>query len=271
MKKILYLFVFLAFLSCEKEADVPLPSTKPKLVLFSFLSNENLQQTAYVSISSPVIGNYQEPRTITDARVYLLSESGVRVDFEYYWSGGFYVTSPFSSYTLEPGKSYTVFAVVNNDSVWGTTTIPKTPGNFSEYTISKIPSPDEWAQKRRITCKWADIPGQENYYRITLDPKLDFPTDGFEEFYNGFFSDRLQDGKTMANSFEITLYNPEPNAAKYSLNLLSSDLPYYEYHRRRVNYVGEDPFSEPAPIYNNVKGGLGVVGSYLKTSVELRE
>lgn len=270
MKRIFFLFVSLAFLSCEKEADVPLPSTKPKLVLFSFLSNENAQQTAYVSISSPVIGNYQEPRTITDARVYLVSETGERVDFNYFWQNGFYV-SPLSAIAIEPGKSYTVYAVLNNDSVWGTTRVPLQAASFSEYGKTKIPSPFEWEQKRRISCKWTDIPGQENYYRITLDPKPDFPSEGVDELYNGFFSDRLQDGKTIANSFEINVYNPDPNQTKYTLNLVTSDMPYYEYHRRRVNYFGDDPFSEPSPMYNNVNGGLGVVGSYLRTSVELRE
>jgi hypothetical protein len=270
MKRILFLFISLAFLSCEKEADVALPSTKPKLVLFAFLSNENAQQTAFVSISSPVIGNYQEPRTITDARVYLISETGERVDFDFVWQVGFYVT-PLSAIAIEPGKSYTVYAVLNNDSVWGTTRVPQQAASFSEYVKTKVPSPFEWEQKRRITCKWTDIPGQDNYYRITFYPKPEFPAEDAEELYNGFFLDRQQDGKTMASSFEVNVYNPEPNQSSYALNLVTSDLPYYEYHRRRVNYAGEDPFSEPSPMYNNVKGGLGVVGSYLKTSVELRE
>jgi len=270
MKRILFLFISLAFLSCEKEADVALPSTKPKLVLFAFLSNENAQQTAHVSWSAPVIGGSQELKFEENARVYLISETGERVDFIYNRIVRFYVT-PLSAIAIEPGKSYTVYAVVNNDSVWGTTRVPQQAASFSEYAKTKVPSPFEWEQKRRITCKWTDIPGQDNYYRITLDPKLDFPTDGLEELHNGFFSDRQQDGKTMASSFEVNVYNPEPNQSKYALNLVTSDLPYYEYHRRRVNYFGEDPFSEPSPMYNNVKGGLGVVGSYLKTSVELRE
>ncbi|MCG9880064.1 MAG: DUF4249 domain-containing protein [Bacteroidia bacterium] len=270
MKKVFYFIVSLAFLSCEKEADVKVPATNPKLVLFSFLSNENAQQTAFVSWSAPVIGSNQELKIEPNANVYLVDESGVKVSFAFNQIMSFYV-SPMNAISIEPGKTYTVVAVLGKDSVWGTTKIPLQAVKIDEYGMSKVPSPFEGEEKRRFTCKWTDIVNQENYYRITLDPKLDFPTDGLDEMYNGFYSDRQKDGETFATSFEINTYNPPGSQSKYTLNLLTCDYPYYEYHRRRVNYFGDDPFSEPSPMYTNVKGGLGVVGSYLKSSVVIND
>ena len=84
------------------------------------------------------------------------------------------------------------------------------------------------------------------------------------------FSDTNKDGEILSDKFEYYDYGFAGNTPTFNAYLVNTDIHYYEYHRRRLNYFGDDPFSEPLQQYSNVKGGLGVVCSFRKTMLRVK-
>jgi hypothetical protein len=66
---------------------------------------------------------------------------------------------------------------------------------------------------------------------------------------------------------KLTLFDEDYDYKNIRIGLLNVDEHYYRYHTTLRLYSGDDPFSEPAPIYSNIVGGLGVFGAYNKTTV----
>jgi hypothetical protein len=150
--------------------------------------------------------------------------------------------------------------------------------------------------------KFRDRPNEKNYYRIALyvksliynrkkpsesyihifpvditsdDMVLDTsaPTDGFltEETPNRYtlFSDELIEGKEYTVKFHSSLTT---TSASYSddqwleviVRFLSITEDYYLYLRTLTasSQAGDTPFTEPVQIYNNIKGGIGILGAF---------
>jgi len=51
--------------------------------------------------------------------------------------------------------------------------------------------------------------------------------------------------------------------------LALTDIHYYNYHRSVFNFDGENPFSEPSPVYSNIEGGLGVFAAFNGSTIEV--
>lgn len=94
------------------------------------------------------------------------------------------------------------------------------------------------------------------------------------------FSDDLFNGKTYSLSFDVyyglytrypsNQYNidgdrPEKIEVFVSLQSISKD--YYSYLKSRSASGGDDFFSEPVQITNNIVGGIGFFGSYTSSNV----
>ena len=92
-------------------------------------------------------------------------------------------------------------------------------------------------------------------------------------FY-GCFSDELFNGKTYPLTFtlndDVYYYYPKysasnkvPDSKEVYIYLQSISKDYYLYLNSRLSSGNVDPFfSEPTQIYNNIKGGIGILGSY---------
>lgn len=56
-----------------------------------------------------------------------------------------------------------------------------------------------------------------------------------------------------------------------TLDLINTDEAYYQYHRYVLGNTNQDnPFTEPAPPYTNIPGGLGVFAGYNRTTVRVK-
>jgi hypothetical protein len=115
---------------------------------------------------------------------------------------------------------------------------------------------------------------EHNYIYITLDGVLsgnqNDPTSligaSGENMYN-IFSDELFNGKdfnvvfTVSGSGYIKLADSETQFLNIHLQNMNSD--YYKYLYTRGQALFSDGFfSEPVQIYNNVVGGIGIMGAY---------
>ena len=104
---------------------------------------------------------------------------------------------------------------------------------------------------------------KENF-TANIDGNTDYSTSNLQ------FSDKYIDGNTTTISvflFPINLtVNGNSNVTKNDsiiVNVKSVSKSYYEYKRTVLEQTYADgPFSEPVRVYTNVKGGVGILGSY---------
>lgn len=153
---------------------------------------------------------------------------------------------------------------------------------------------------------WTDPPGETNYYRVSgrvtaIASYADYDADGefverrgrvtiplnWDTGYgrSDFQSDANHDGGTMYSppgrvrvgrptfwSHNGTVYASDPTEVRtITLMLYHTDEHYYRYHRSvgPNEEAAENPFAEPALLYTNVRGGLGVFGSYNSFSIDV--
>jgi hypothetical protein len=143
-----------------------------------------------------------------------------------------------------------------------------------------------------------DFPGEANYYRllylyeayrpgfphtknISIKDVVEPVIPGVAE-YNPWQNDHVsndagRDGKKfIIRSIEfqpvhLDYEGSSPDSAFLRVYLLSTDKPYYDFHKSAENFsLGDGPFTEPTLLYSNVSGGLGIFASYTLDSLIYR-
>jgi hypothetical protein len=272
MKKLYILFSLffsLVLASCEKPATIPLPEAKPKAVVMSFLCPEEEYIRVSVTVSKPL---YNQPKSfefpiVPNAIITITDNLGNTSIVPFHPTRLEYQLEQ-SIFPLFPGRTYTLNVKFDNFEVSGATTIPVTMVPIKEAK-GDLQGVDQFGQLQfAFSTKWDDAKGEKNYYRIAIDEKFGFsPWDtNYSLMSDQFQSDEYQDGKEMFSRGEAYDYGEMQNEYYFDIYLLTTDYNYYEFNKRRVNYFGDDPFSEPLPMYSNMAGGLGVVGSFRRTS-----
>lgn len=274
MKKITYSLLVLVIVissACEKiVTNVDIPKVEAQMVLFGFISPEENTINVELTLSKPIFGGSNgkglgafEP--IKDASVIITNESGQAVTLNYVDTAEAYQVSQ-SVYKIEPGRTYTITAVSPTKSVKAVCTVPLDTVPLTEFTSAKLggASGNGTGPSFKHVCKWNDPIQTGNYYRLAIQQYYPNSPGGVNnDVYNGFFDDATQNGKLFSATCEDYWYQPDTNYRE--VYLLNTDIHYYEYMRRRVNYYGDDPFSEPFPQYSNVQNGLGVFCSFRRT------
>ncbi|MDA3890363.1 MAG: DUF4249 domain-containing protein [Salinivirgaceae bacterium] len=236
-------------------------SIKPEIgVNYSLQISEPKFNTVYTSCKIPAvvsIGNI-DTSTVT-----------ITTDEYYYWSGN---------------RNNLNCKVAIND-----------PVGENNYYMIKIEADKSYWQIRDtsymvvdsalVNGKWIydfrEITNYEKYDRF-IDNQIYYTSDDISvQFKVGnscVFSDAFFDG----NAYEFSASIPENNL--YSLdstiiyiNLVSLSEEYYKYLKtRHMHYSSKDDFfTTPVPVYNNIVGGAGIMGSFSKSkssfSVKLKD
>jgi hypothetical protein len=277
MKKTqLYMILFgisVILASCEKiVTDVDIPKVDPQLALFGFISPEEQATKVQLTISRPVFGEKRGVyKFVTDAVVTITNDGGQSAQLFYTDSNNAYNISKWQ-FPIEPGRTYTITASSGKYRVKASCSVPADMVSFSDVSYQRLGGSGSDAPAFRYLYKWNDLPGRQNYYRTSIESYL-YGTGGFykQEICTQMYNDESEDGKTLGGNCEDYDYSGGQTRT-VDFYLLNTDVHYYEYHKRRLNYYGEDPFSEPFPQYSNVEGGLGVFCSYRKTirSIEIQ-
>lgn len=277
MKKFKYIIAILSSLTlfaCERPADVEVPNSDPKPVVFAFLSPEDSVIKVSVTLSNPIFTTKPQDnniKVVADARVTIENEEGKKVPLNFnFFSTGYTINQ--SEFKIEPGKKYKVNVSFEKYNVYGETTIPNNPININTIEAIEMGKDEFDNVKYAFYTRWIDEPMQSNYYRVVVESKSAWGQwdTMYNYMYDAMQSDLSNDGKELFIRTELYYYEGMLGQKNYlDVNLLNTDYHYYEYHKRRLNYFGDDPFSEPIPMYTNIKGGgLGVVGSYRKVVKE---
>jgi hypothetical protein len=256
--------------SCERTATVDVPQVDPMPVMFSFISPESEYTAVTITKSVPIFGksSHGEFEVIKNAEVTINDNNGASAQMIYDGLSKSYKIDQ-SAFPINPGLTYYIVAKFPGYELKASTTVPNDAVYLSEVTSEKLVSDPNGGQKYLLRTKWVDRPGIVNYYRVNLEELVSHnqsDTNGFS-IGDQVHSDYQRDGQVISDKYEYYEYDFGGNNTGFNVYLLNTDIHYYEYHKRRLNYYGDDFFSEPIQQYSNVIGGLGVVCSYRKTSI----
>jgi len=276
MKKILLLIIPGLFLySCEKTADnVDIPDIDPKIVVQSFLTENEDSIIVYVSWSTPIYGTSSYGfNDIKNAEVKITNNTdSIKLTYiagntSHYNDYGYYAGAA-APLNIKAGKSYTLdISEPKGNHITAKTTIPEKP-NFTLSLLKIDSTKSDWAQygyAYKFTYNFKSNNSNDvNYYTIKKTGYSNYYGGGGKDsiilnfIYQGSKYIKVQKGETI--SLICNSYFPLDSAKVY---IFHTDKSYYEYHKSiELNRGGDNPFSEPVIIYSNIKNGLGVFCSY---------
>jgi hypothetical protein len=269
---IFLLLIFVCFGCLEDVTD--LPSTEPKLVVYSFLTpGDTIKVTVTKSI--PLIYNY--PSTawedyyppITDATVTIrnsTSSEATTIPYNIYHSC--YMLLP-SEFEIEKGQEYVLsVSATGLKPVMGSTIVPTDLPNLQWIRIDTVGGSND--PQLRISGSVMDIPNEDNFYCLSVVIWQGYYDDWYDTTYyyqyatREMFSDFGNDGQEIG--FRTQVYGEY--WSKMLVFVHSTDENYYKYHKAFYSLSEENPFSEPTPLYTNIQGGLGVFSSYITIPFE---
>lgn len=258
------------FSSCERDANVDLPETPPKLVVVSFLTPQDTMLTVSVTRSKPIFESYNvnTSSAVTDANV-VMSSGANAIQLTFDATDGLY-RAPVTSFPVVAGNTYSLSVTTpRGESASANTTVPAHNGvqGFSvTMTDSLVETTGYYDVHTWFEFRVTDYAGEENQYRfftaIIMRDTLTNDTSTVR-YRNSLFTDYNADGQQLGQQLEGQWGMYDPTSTKkvigYDCWMLNVNKDYYDFHNSLYNYNGgDDPFSEPTIIYSNMKGGLGV-------------
>lgn len=273
MKKILFIILVMPLLfSCEKEADIQLPETNPKLVVSCFISPDVDSILAYIQWSRPVFSTENINRPYDNLEVSITDGNGIAY-LQYDITIDQYVL-PLSEFSLALGVEYTLrVKAPTGEEVVARTTIPVEAPTVESATLDSNSyinnfgeEINEFIYKTTLTDNSDDF----QYYRfIYYNEDFWFPGESYSyiEGQNYRDDESLVDGKIYVEE-NITYYGYNGAVSNKRLAVLNCSESYYRYHKTIQNQSNGNPFAEPTLVYSNVEGGLGAFGGYRMTVVD---
>lgn len=277
-----------------------LPSTESKLVVQSFISPQASQILVSVTESTPLFGqSTNSGGTITNATVKI-SDGTREITLSYNTVNQLYAID-YDKMPIVAGKSYSLHVSDGKRIATGTCKVPLNQATVRSYEIDSVYSFNGMERDTTLTVKmtWQDIPVDTNYYRIKayLDLEYSVPEGTTAETFqerrvknrfnirwdrtfgrNDLQSDASLDGEIFTSpTGRVTLpgsivYDygegkrfvvyPKAKIISITFEVDNTDNDYFKYHRSLELTDTENPFSEPALIYNNITGGLGCFAAY---------
>lgn len=276
MKKIHNIFLataaIFALTSCETDATVDIPETKPKLVLTSFISPQDTEIVVRVKRSNPIFQSYDVNTSASVANAAVtITDGNTTMQLNYNSNYEYYGVSA-TLFPITGGTTYTLTVTTpEGETASAKTTVPALPVaamNISYSYMLEDSNANIVVRKYTFDNDWADFSGQTDRYRLVATQLVvnSLSPNDTMVFSTGesMLTDENNDGGTIRSKI-VTLHNEYQGSSDligYDFYLIRSSPEYYLYHESLFNYTSGDPFSEPSIIYTNITGGLGVFGSY---------
>ncbi len=269
------LFSFL-LISCEKEIPFDDPGAEPRIVLGSYLSQNDDSILVELYSSQSILSN-DEFQKLSGATVNAF-ENGTAIGSLSEINPGIY-SLPFNPAN---GNQYLLDVSDNGlPDVSALTTIPEVIAN-PEVITSDIQVDDIYPY--RMNIQFDDDPSSRDYYQIILlyrqqdvsyDIIFSFVTNSeilrneegdnseneFYHFNNAIFSDDLFNGNRVNIPIRTADYI---EGGELYLRLMKISEDYYLYRNTAISQfeIDGNPFSQPVTIYSNVENGYGVFAGY---------
>jgi hypothetical protein len=268
------LLLVLFVVSCEKDIDIDLKETEPRLVVEGSIEN-GAYPTVVLSKSLDYFGTItpdlllssfvrQADVTITEGtNVYKLPEDSIPLT-----NGIFYYFYSTKDLTGKLNTSYTLNINAEGRNYSATTTIPQITRQIDSLWAEKAPVQDTILYRMMITA--TDKPGFGDYVRYFTKTN----SDPFFPGYNSVFDDQVIDGKTYTIQVDRGInknvdgedtdiyYNPGDTATLKLCNIDRITFDFWRTFEFSFQSIG-NPFSSPTKILSNISnGGLGYFGGY---------
>jgi hypothetical protein len=271
-------FIIALFVSCEREADnIKYPLFRQKFVISGYLSPDNPRNYISVNTNLKVYGELYKYSPIGNVSATLSDETQVVSLDTAIW--GF--VNNASDFPIEEGKTYTLKVRSDNGLYSQASCTVPYRRNFALEIDTFRPayaSTEYYYKPFKANIYFTDIPDEENYYmflckQVSFNSKSYNPvsTNEISGPEKEYFSDKGIEGKRTSI---LLSYIQDPKLMDSSfiiIYLLNTDKEYFDFHKSLGNYnSGEDPFTEPSPVYSNITGGLGIFASYTIDSLVFR-
>lgn len=282
-KHIIYIFILLGIsiqVSCETDANIPIPSQDPKFVLTSFINPASDSQLFTLTLSDPIFdGSNVDFNNYIDDALVTVSNGTNTVTLGYNNSYNAYLLLN-SAMNIDFNTDYTVnVSRAGKQLQTKFKSIGSAPITINELKVDSIEKIDQFGIVSKTyfaNVKWQDPGSETNYYCLELYGLMnDFNGNPvrvpLSDYYgNIYISDEGKNGTEMSRTLEAyTNYFGEFGNVYRGFDVVVSktDEHYYRYFKSLQNYVGDDPFSEPSLVYTNINSGLGVIGNYMPYSI----
>lgn len=263
---LLPLFLLPFLISCEQEADIELPDTEPKIVVSCYINPDLDSIRAHISWSDPVFSSEDGQRSIDDFDVTISDGTNTGM-LNFSPMTGTYVLST-TSFPLEAGVDYTLrIRSPLGDEISATTNIPQDLPqaetfslDSSSYTNSFGETVNEYIYKTTLI----DNSSAFQFYRLLYYSENSwFPGETYVTLDGQSFKDdsAIIDGRIYVEE-TITYFGYDGDFGQKKLVIMNCSEDYYRYHKTLQNQSFGNPFAEPALVYTNFEGGLGVFGGY---------
>lgn len=280
------IFFFLVFLiSCEKDIDLKLDETPPRLVVDASIENDRpprivlstsldyFGELSPAQLSASFVHNAEITITVGSKTHRMKEDStGTGTGFLiYYYTSD--INDPLNYLVGKLETTYDMTIVSNGITYKSRTTIPAITRKIDSLWTEPVSSPDD-SLLVRMMIKATDRPGLGDYVRyytkVNTEPL--FPG------YNSVFDDQVIDGKTYTIQVDRGLdknediedediYFHKGDIAIFKL--CNIDRNTFEFWRTfEFNFQGiGNPFSSPTKVTGNISNGaLGYFGGYAAQS-----
>lgn len=258
--------------SCEQMiTEIEAPPSEAKLVVYSVISPQDSVIEVKVHKSNPLFSEvfYQWDEDkfppLINATV-LLSGEGQSVTIPYNTDYKTYRIDKSAINIMENGFYELKVMAPDFAQVTAECTVPgQTPPDI-EITGSGL-TEESGMEEWYFEFRFKDLPEIGHYYLITAgtihqdqymgeEAQTYVYSTGFKQG-NSLVSDKSNDGGYFNyRTYPLSLYYVEEDNIWISLSLIDEN--YYKYSQSVYDFQNENPFSEPTPVYSNIKGGLGV-------------
>ena len=278
-KLLVSILTVLIFVSCEKEVNnIKYPEFKSKWNISGYLSPDNL-------VSKIILGqnlrNYGNPWQIEDMGYPKVSLSdGTNLIVLDSTQMRYGIKS--SDFPIEEGKTYTLKVVTDKGfNAEASCTVPFR-GNFDleiDTTITRYLYQDSIIFLTvHPNLYFTDTKDIDNYYMVFCE-EVQYISgtrpgryiDALRLDQKAFFNDKGIDGLRSKISIDGTGLSDMIDSSFLKIYFLNTDKTYFDYQKSVEKYnSGENPFTEPSPVYSNITGGLGIFAAYTVDSLILR-
>ncbi|HSF45720.1 MAG TPA: DUF4249 domain-containing protein [Chitinophagaceae bacterium] len=268
------LLISIFLFSCEKDIDIDLKESEPRLVVDGSIEND-MRPTVALTKSLDYFGTITPELLLSsfvrNAEVSITEGSAsytLREDSIPLSGGAFYYFYTTDDLRGKLNTSYTLNIKAEGRSYSATTTIPAITRKIDSLWAEQAPAKDTVLY--RMMIKATDRPGFGDYIRYFTKTN----SDPFFPGLNSVFDDQVIDGKTYTIQVDRGLnknvdnddldiyYQPGDTATLKLSNIDRVTFDFWRTFEFSFQSIG-NPFSSPTKILSNISnGGLGYFGGY---------
>jgi len=268
----IYLFLISIILTaCIEDVDEKYyPKSEAKLVMFCEI-NEKDSIPIIITRTTPASYNelieedpysYNQINFVEDAIVKVINNN---TNQEIIASFDDNSNSYYIDQTIFPfinGEKYSIRVEAENFKSIESTIFIRDQRNIEADFNTQVIDLNDMNSKLLVSGELNDFKGEDNYYLIEV---FYYGSDYYPSYYRTIVSDK---NKVSKIPFRMEMYYD--SQLKFdSLTLFISDIDYHYYmYLNSLENQSNGPFTEPTPVYSNIKNGLGIFTSVFRNKFE---